>query len=144
MIWFSSFPAIFGVLSTPAVDVEDGIPTRAIGIGGVSQCSMTANMPSTNIINNNAVSQVGNAIYSFGGKVITSPGNLGSRAVYRYDLTSNTWEDISNMIHERYNAVTMDIGDNQILITGKTKPITVIFFVFLFVEGSFAVKNEKK
>ena len=79
--------AIFGVMNNFNMP-STGLPTVALGIHGITQCSMTSRMPSTNILGGFAFTLIGNAVYTFGGRIIT-PSRTGTEAVYKYDLNTN-------------------------------------------------------
>lgn len=94
----------------------DGLPTKAIGISGVTQCSNSSNMPSTDIWANYAFITFKDTIYSFGGRIGRTPE--GSTVAYKYNVATDAWFSISSLNHRRYIAVATALSENEILISG--------------------------
>ena len=111
------FSAIFGALESLPGQEASGLPMQTIGINGFTVCSVPANMPSTDILWGTSILNVGNAIYSFGGK--TSSGTFtGTTAAFKYDLATDTWTAITGLTQARYWCNLIQISDNEILISG--------------------------
>lgn len=62
---------------------------------------------------------VDHTIFSFGGRLDYTTFH-GTDAIYKYDLATNTWALISNMIQPRYFASAIRLSETEILITGKS------------------------
>ena len=109
---------MFGVEDTSAESVGNGLPTRAMGLNGVSKCEATSRMPSNNIIGENSVVHIAGKVYSFGGKKV-SPNGHGSDEIYMYSLNTDTWTQLQALKQRRYAAVSSILNENEIFFTGK-------------------------
>ena len=109
------FSAIFGV--RPRAAPTPGLPTLALGINRITQCTVSPNMPTTTTRGANTFVAVGDAVYSFGG-ILISPSSDGSKEVFRYDMNTVSWTRTSDMIQARYSPRSDLVSDNEIFITG--------------------------
>lgn len=94
-----------------------GLPTVALGIDGVTQCTGTSTMPATIIQGANTFVVLGATIYSFGGK-LASNGQKGVVAIYKYDMNTDSWTQTSSMIQPRFSSRAVQLSENEIFVTG--------------------------
>ena len=111
-----SFSALLGVKNDNP-SPESGLPFETLGINGINQCISVSNMPSTNILDGNALVLVDSAIYSFGGRA-SDRFRFASTTVYRYDLNTDTWVSKPNLTNYRRSSSADRISENEILLTG--------------------------
>ena len=89
----------------------------------MTQCDNLAaqNMPSYNIVQENAIVAVDNKlIFSFGGKLSSSLTRVyGTKHSYKHDLAQNQWTQLTAMNLARTNAAAILMRENEILISGE-------------------------
>ena len=108
-------------MSSSFKNVGNGLPTRAIGVDGVTKCDQTSALPSSDLLKANSVLLAGDALFSFGGKVAINGSNIGSNAAYKYDTLTNTWTSITSLIQKRFYPVAVRLSENEIIITGMSR-----------------------
>lgn len=95
------------------------MPTRAIGINGVTECPVLSKMPSNDILRTNAVIHLQQSVYSFGGKM-DGDSSPGSDAVYKYSIDLDTWTQMPSLNQGRYAVAASILSEKEIFITGRS------------------------
>ena len=115
-------PAIFGTYRSLVGNETNGLPATAIGIDGATECPKPANMPSSDMLGDNALISIGDSVFSFGGRQRNHNGAHlgGSKSAFKYNLIIKNWAQISPMIHGRWLAAVATLSENEILIAGNS------------------------
>ena len=75
-------------------------------------------MPSTNIITGYSSVHMGNTIFVFGGRLDYTSFH-GAPDVYKYDIATDSWTQVTDLINPRYFSSAVQLSKNEILITSK-------------------------
>lgn len=96
----------------------NGLPAQAIGVDGVTTCATPPMMPSSDTYTRNKIIKVENAIYSFGGASFNDASKIATDHVYKFNVSTSTWEFQTNMVRPRYSHNVVRLSEKEIFITG--------------------------